>query len=99
MACHIEHIGQERINRPAQEGLLGSLAKVDLSMCEPCLAGKAQKPFGKAIRAFHPLELIHSNICRPMNVRVQHGPCYFSHSLITTPAMAMYICFLATLKL
>uniref|UniRef100_A0A2N9HFT4 Integrase catalytic domain-containing protein n=1 Tax=Fagus sylvatica TaxID=28930 RepID=A0A2N9HFT4_FAGSY len=35
------HIGKDRMTRLAREGLLGPLAKVDLPICEPCLAGKA----------------------------------------------------------
>ena len=47
-------------------------------MCEPCLAGKAcRKPFGKAPKATHPLELVHSDICGPMNVKACHGASYF----------------------
>ncbi|KAL0456748.1 UNVERIFIED_CONTAM: hypothetical protein Slati_1014000 [Sesamum latifolium] len=72
------HIGQERMTRLAREGLLGSLAKVNLPTCEPCMAGKAcRKPFEKAKRATHPLELVHSDICGPMNVRARHGAFYF----------------------
>ncbi|KAL0329259.1 UNVERIFIED_CONTAM: hypothetical protein Sradi_4912600 [Sesamum radiatum] len=72
------HIGQERMTRLAREGLLGSLAKVNLPVCEPCMAGKVcRKPFGKAKRATRPLELVHSDICGPMNVRVRHGAFYF----------------------
>ncbi|KAK4397694.1 Retrovirus-related Pol polyprotein from transposon TNT 1-94 [Sesamum angolense] len=66
------------MTRLAREGLLGSLAKVNLPTCEPCMAEKARrKPFGKAKRATHPLELVHSNICGPMNVRARHGAFYF----------------------
>ncbi|KAL0309050.1 UNVERIFIED_CONTAM: Retrovirus-related Pol polyprotein from transposon TNT 1-94 [Sesamum radiatum] len=51
------HIGQERMTRLAREGLLGSLAKVNLPTCEPCMAGKARrKPFWKANRATQHLE-------------------------------------------
>ncbi|KAL0282691.1 UNVERIFIED_CONTAM: hypothetical protein Sradi_7254400 [Sesamum radiatum] len=76
--ARLGHIGQERITRLAREGLLGSLAKVNLPTCEPCMAGKAcRKPFGKAKRATHPLELVHSDICGPMNVRARHGAFYF----------------------
>uniref|UniRef100_A0A2N9H4X0 Integrase catalytic domain-containing protein n=1 Tax=Fagus sylvatica TaxID=28930 RepID=A0A2N9H4X0_FAGSY len=40
--------------------------------------GKAcRKPFGKAVRATQPLELIHSDICGPMNVKARHGASYF----------------------
>ncbi|KAL0378716.1 UNVERIFIED_CONTAM: hypothetical protein Sradi_3177100 [Sesamum radiatum] len=69
---------QERMTRLAREGLLGSLARVNLPTCESCMAGKAcRKPFGKAKRATHPLELVHSDICGPMNVRARHGAFYF----------------------
>ena len=62
----------------AREGLLGPLAKVNLPICKPCLAGKAcRKPFGKAMRATQPLELIHLDIWGPMNVKSRHGASYF----------------------
>jgi len=49
-----------------------------LSVYEHCLAGKATRlPFGKAKRASSPLQLIHSDICGPMNVRARHGGNYF----------------------
>lgn len=96
----ISHIGQGRMNRLAQEGLLGSLAKVDLSTCKPCLARKAgRKPFAKATCAAHPLELIHSGICGPMNVRAWHGACYFLTFVDDYFTMAMYICFLTIMNL
>ena len=72
------HIGQERMNRLACDGLLGPITKVELSTCEYCLQGKAtRKPFGKAVKAELPLQLIHSDICGPMNVRARHGASYF----------------------
>ena len=73
------HIGRDRMARLARKkGLLGLLTKVDLPMCESCLAGKAYcKPFGKATRATHVLELVHSDICGPMNVKARHGTFYF----------------------
>jgi hypothetical protein len=62
--ARLGHIGKDRMARLAREGLLGPLAKVDLPICEPCLVGKAcRKPFGKAVRATQPLELIHSDCC------------------------------------
>ncbi|KAL0402050.1 UNVERIFIED_CONTAM: hypothetical protein Slati_4234900 [Sesamum latifolium] len=68
----------ERMTRLAREGLLESLAKVNLPTCEPCMTRKAfRKPFGKAKRATHPLELVHLDICGPMNVRARHGAFYF----------------------
>ncbi|KAL0322195.1 UNVERIFIED_CONTAM: Copia protein [Sesamum calycinum] len=66
------------MTRLAREGLLGSLAKVNILVCEPCMAGKAcRKPFGKAKRATRPLELVNSDICGSMNVRARHGAFYF----------------------
>jgi transposase InsO family protein len=76
--ARLGHIGKDRMARLAREGLLGPLAKVDLPICEPCLAGKAcRKPFGMAVRATQPLELIHSDIYGPMNVKAHHGASYF----------------------
>ena len=64
------HIEQDRLKRLAKYGLLGSIEKIDLPIYEHCLAGKATRlPFGKAKRVTLPLQLIHSNICDPMNVR------------------------------
>ena len=72
------HIGQDRMNRLAKEGLLEPLSHIDLPVCEHCLAGKAtRKPFGEATRAQTPLQLIHSDICGPMNVRARHDAHYF----------------------
>jgi hypothetical protein len=76
--ARLGHIGQDRMTRLAREGLLGPLANVNLPTCEHCLARKStRKPFGKGIRATVPLELIHSDVCRSMNVRARHGASYF----------------------
>ena len=76
--ARLGHIGKDRLARLAREGLLESITNVSLPMCEPCLAGKAcRKPFGKAPKATHPLELVHSDICGPMNVKANHGTSYF----------------------
>lgn len=49
--ARLGHIGEERMNRLAQGGLLGSLVNIDLPICESCLARKVtRKPFGKATR-------------------------------------------------
>ena len=66
------------MTRLARESLMDNLAKVTLFACEHCLVGKSKrKPFGKATRASFPLQLIHSDICGPMNVRARHGDFYF----------------------
>ena len=72
--ARLGHVGQDRIGRLPNEGLLDRLTRVKLPRCEPCFAGKATiKAFGKAMRASSPLELIHSDICGPMNVKARHG--------------------------
>ena len=72
------HIGQDHLKRLARASLLGSLAKIKLSIYEHCLIGKVTRlPFGKAKRAISKLQLIHSNIYGLMNVRARHGANYF----------------------
>ena len=76
--ARLGHIGQNRIDRLVKQGLLPNYDKVDLFTCEHCLAGKStRKPFGKGTRADFPLQLVHSDICGPMNVRARHGAYYF----------------------
>ena len=76
--ARLGHIGQDRMTRLAKEGLLGSLTQVRLPRCESCIASKAtKKPFGKAFKVLSSLELIHSDICRPLNVRARNGAVYF----------------------
>ena len=76
--ARLGHIGKDRLARLARECLLGSITNVSLPMCEPCLVGKTyRKPFGKAPRATHPLELPHSDICGPMNVKACYVASYF----------------------
>ena len=78
--CHarLGHIDQDRMNMLAKEGHLDRLTEVKLPRYESYLASKAtKKPFGKASRATCPLELIHSDICRHMSVKVRHADTYF----------------------
>ena len=70
--------GRDRMTRLAREGLLGSLTKVGLQLCEPCLADKAcRKPFGTTKRAAQPIELVHSGIYEPMDKKAHHGASNF----------------------
>ena len=62
--ARLGHIGRDRMTRLAREGLSGSLTKVDLQLCELCLAVKAcRKPFGTTKRVACPIELVHLDIC------------------------------------
>ena len=76
--ARLGHIGKDRMTWLAREGLLGSLTKVDLQLCEPCLPGKAcRKPFGTIKRVAQPIELVHSDICGPMKRKARHMATYF----------------------
>ena len=66
------------MNRLALDGLLRLNSKLKLPICEFCLQGKAtRKSFGKGTRAEYPLQLVHSNICGLMSVKVRHEASYF----------------------
>jgi GAG-pre-integrase domain len=72
------HIGQQMMDRLAKEGLLGHLERVSLPTCENYLKGKmTKKSFGTRTRSQFSLQLIHSYICEPMNVRARYGGRYF----------------------
>ena len=46
--------------------------------CKNYFDGKiTRKPFGKAKRVEFPLQLIHYDICSPMNVSARSGATYF----------------------
>lgn len=54
--------------------MLGSLNQVELPKCTSCVDGKlVRKPFPKANRSGGLLEIIHSEICGPLNVRARDG--------------------------
>ena len=64
------HIGQDRLKKLTKASLLRYIEKIDLPICEHYLVGTTTRlPFGKAKRATLPLQLIHYDICGPMNVR------------------------------
>lgn len=67
------------MNRLAKKDIWGPLEKVNLSHMEHCLVGKTtrKKPFGKGTCIEIPLQLIHSDICGPMNIRARHEAIYF----------------------
>lgn len=76
MAC--QTWSYKSMDRLAKAGLLGSLERVNLPMCENYLMGKASiKPFSQARRASYPLVLVHFDICGPINIKARHGVLYF----------------------
>ncbi|KAA0062799.1 gag/pol protein [Cucumis melo var. makuwa] len=73
------HINLNRIETLVKNGLLSELEENSLPVCESCLEGKMTKrPFTeKGHRAKEPLELVHSDLCGPMNVKARGGFEYF----------------------
>ena len=61
------------------DGLLESLDYESFDACEPCLMGKMTKmPFsGTMERATDLLEIIHTDVCGPMNVEARGRYRYF----------------------
>ena len=72
--CRLGHIGVERMKKLHADGLLESL-----DACEPCLLGKMTKtPFsGTMERATDLLEIIHTDVCGPMNIEARSRYHYF----------------------
>ena len=64
------HISLDRINRLVKDGPLKELKVCNLPVCESCLEGKMTKRSfsAKGFRAKEPLELVHSDVCGPLNV-------------------------------
>jgi len=67
------------MNRLTKEGHSGSFTKIYMHTCKKFLVGMiTRKPFGKTKRADQfPLQLIHSDICGPINVRARFCATYF----------------------
>ena len=63
------------INRLVKESILPSLEAEPMPICEFCLKGKITKiPFSsKGNRAKDLLKLVHTDVCRPINVRARGG--------------------------
>ena len=76
------HIGVKRMKKLHTDGLLESLDYESLGTCEPCLMGKVSKmPFsGTMERATDLLEIIHTDVCGPMKLRLAAGIVIFSPS-------------------
>ena len=75
--CRLGHIGVKHIKKLHTSGILESL-----DACEPCLMAKMTKtPFsGTMERATDLLEIIHTDVCGPMNVEARGGIVIFSPS-------------------
>ena len=77
--CRLGHIGVKRMKKLHADGLLESLDYESLDACKPCLLGKMTKtPFsGTMERATDLLEIIHTDVCGPMNIETRSRYHYF----------------------
>ena len=73
------HISLDRINRLVKDGPLKELKVGNLPVCESCLEGKMTKRSfsAKGFRANEQLELVHSDVYRPLNVQARGCYKYF----------------------
>ena len=83
------HIGVKRMKKLHADGLLESLDYESVDACEPCLMGKMTKTlfFGTMKRAIDLLEIIHTDVCGPMNIEARDRYHYF---LIFTDDLSRY---------
>ena len=83
------HIGVKRMKKIHADGLLESLDYESVDACEPCLMGKMTKTlfFGTMERATDLLEIIHTDVCGPMNIEARDRYHYF---LIFTDDLSRY---------
>mgnify|MGYP005815733381 CR=1 FL=1 len=77
--CHLGHIGVKCMKKLHSDGLLESLDYESLGTCEPCLMGKMTKTSFSGImeRAIELLEIIHTDVCGPMNIEARGEYHYF----------------------
>ena len=77
--CRLGHIGVKGMKKLHKDGFSKSLGYESFDACEPCLLGKMTKtPFsGTMERATELLEIIHTNVCGPMNIEVRGEYRYF----------------------
>jgi transposase InsO family protein len=78
--CRLGHISRGRIERLVENKILPPLEFSDLEQCIECIKGKFVKKIKKnAKRSTGVLEIIHTDICGPFNVKSVDG----YHSFIT----------------
>ena len=77
--CRLGHIGVKRMKKLHDDGPLESIDYESLDACEPCLMGKMTKtPFsGTMERATDLLEIIHTDVCGLMMLRLAAGILIF----------------------
>ena len=75
------HLNFKGLQLLGQKGMVRGLPKIDsFDLCEGCIYGKHSRrsfPIEKAWRASTCLELIHADLCGPMNTKSFGGSRYF----------------------
>ena len=77
------HVHEQRLNNCIKNNIVKGICceNVDkLSFCEACLAGKMHRksfPTREEIRSSHKLQLVHSDVCGPMQTESFGGARYF----------------------
>ncbi|KAM2091058.1 hypothetical protein ACFX1T_029593 [Malus domestica] len=76
------HLNEKSLKVLEEQGLVHGLPKLEMSqsVCEGCMLGKQHRdsfPSQSTWRAKDPLELIHTDICGPMQVESHSGNKYF----------------------
>ena len=87
--CRLGHIGVKRMKKLHKDGFLESLDYESFDACKPCLMGKMTKTSfsGTMERATGMLEIIHTDVCGPMNIEARDRYHYF---LIFTDDLGRY---------
>ena len=73
------HINLNRINRLVKDRILENLVLEPMSVCESFIKGKMAKRLfpPKGNRSSELLELVHTDVCGPINIRAHGGYEYF----------------------
>ena len=82
--CRFGHVGMDSISKLIDEnmaeGMNCSNHGKESSVCESCIMGKQHRttfPKDKSHRASQPFEIIHSDVCGPMNIKSLGSSRYF----------------------
>ena len=77
--CRLGHIGVKRMKKLRKGGFSESLGYESFDACEPCLLGKMTKTpfFGTMEWATNLLEIMHTDVSRPMSIKARGGYRYF----------------------
>ena len=83
--CRLGHVGVKRMKKLHKDGFSESLGYESFDACEPCILSKMTKTLfsGTMERATDLLEIIHTDICDPISLRLPAGIIMFSLSLMT----------------